>query len=105
LPLPFHPSYSLLVGPWYFRLGLRRVGRQAPVFVMLFHLTDFAAPLASAVLRPLASRWFTLSHLSAETKRARCAAMVADLRRTHEIVPTESLLDGAGRVTLTGMNS
>jgi peptidoglycan/xylan/chitin deacetylase (PgdA/CDA1 family) len=105
LPAPFHPSFSLVLGSWYFRLGLVRAARTVPVFVMLFHLTDFAEPLEASRLGPRGSRFFTLSYLTAQTKRARCAAMVADLKRAYQIVPTMSVFDPAGGPTLAGMNS
>jgi peptidoglycan/xylan/chitin deacetylase (PgdA/CDA1 family) len=104
-PTPFHPSYSLLFGTWYFRAGLTKSRATVPTFVLLFHLTDFAAPLEGAYLGPLGSRLFTLSHLKASTKVARCAEMLAAVRDAYAIVPTTSLLESGGRVSTTGPRS
>jgi hypothetical protein len=92
LPVPFHPSYSLVLGMWYFRLGLRRLRRTRTPLVMLFHLTDFADPLPRAELPGWQSRIFTLSHLSREEKLDRCTRMLDLVRRTYRLTPTEELL-------------
>jgi len=89
---PFHPSYSLVLGNWYFRAGLTDYRRQRTPLVLLFHLTDFADPLPSGRLRGVRQRLFTLSHLSAETKRARCLAMLNLVRRHYTIVSTADML-------------
>lgn len=92
LPVPCHPSYALVLGTWYFDLGLRRsAGRDAP-FVLLFHLTDFADPLPARMLRGWRSRLFTLSHLDGEQKRRRCEAMLAAVRRAYTLTATEAVI-------------
>jgi peptidoglycan/xylan/chitin deacetylase (PgdA/CDA1 family) len=93
LPVPFHPSYSLVLGLPWFRLGLARFERRRAPLVLLFHLTDFADPLPTAALPGLRGRVFTLSFRSAETKRRRCAAMLARVRRGFTIGRTADLLD------------
>lgn len=91
-PFPFHPCYSLMFGEAYFAWGLRRVLKTGQPLVLLFHLTDFANPLPQERLRGFRSRMFTLSHLPARTKIARCERMM-DLVRTHyEFSDTGSLL-------------
>ncbi len=90
LPFPFHPSYSLVLGSWWFRLGLSRA-RGAPL-VLLFHLTDFADPLPESALRGARSRVYTIAHLSARAKRERCARMLALVRARFELTTTDSLL-------------
>lgn len=92
LPLPFHPSYSLVLGTWYFRAGLRVTGAAAGPFVVLFHLTDFADPLAGDRTNGWRGRLFTLSHLTAAAKRQRCAEMLDRLRARYSIVTTASWL-------------
>lgn len=92
LPLPFHPSYALVLGEWYFRLGLARFRRGGAPALVLFHLTDFAAPLPAARLCGARSRFFTLSHRSAAAKRAACARLLARVRRDYELVDTEQLV-------------
>ena len=75
LPVPWHPSYSLVLGRWYFRLGLSRHDAVAPLVVLL-HLTDTADPLPSDYLMGWKQRIFTLSHRTATAKRDACRAML-----------------------------
>jgi hypothetical protein len=96
LPLPFHPSYSLVLGTSYFRAGLSLARRSGSPFVMLFHLTDLADPLPAASLPTLRARFFTLSWLSRERKERRCARMLAALRREFELTQTRELVASAG---------
>jgi peptidoglycan/xylan/chitin deacetylase (PgdA/CDA1 family) len=87
-PLPFNPSYSLLVGDWLFRSGLARFRRGGRPLTLLFHLIDFADPLPSAQLKGLGSRIYTLSMLKAARKRQRCQAMLDLARREYRIMTT-----------------
>jgi peptidoglycan/xylan/chitin deacetylase (PgdA/CDA1 family) len=80
LPVPWHPSYSLVIGTWYFRLGLARHDGAAPLVVLL-HLTDVSDPLPADYLSGWKQRIFTLSHRPAAAKRDACRAM---LRATGE---------------------
>lgn len=89
---PFHPSYSLVLGHWYFRAGLTDYRRRRSPLVLLFHLTDFADPLPRARTRGFQQRLFTLSYLSAEHKRARCSAILDLVRRHFTIASTAHLL-------------
>ena len=95
---PFHPSYSLAVGDWYFRAGLRAFRRRQTPMVLLFHLTDFSDPLPRAHARGFPQRLFTLSTLSAEGKRARCRAMLDLVRRHFVLATTSDLLEAARAV-------
>lgn len=92
-PLPFHPSYSLLLGQQYFAWGVERVARRGHALVLLFHLVDFAEPLGSDLLVGWKSRLFTLSHLTAREKRRRCQAMLERLRVNFEIGSTRELVE------------
>lgn len=92
LPVPFHPSYSLVLGTPYFRLGLSRFARRRVPMVMLFHLTDFAEPLPKHALPGFKARLFTISHRSRATKHARCADMLGAIRARFEIGPTAAML-------------
>lgn len=92
LPFPYHPSYSLVLGGWYFRLGLRLASRRDTPLVMLFHLTDFAEPMPSAMLPHPLARIYTLSHLSRATKHARCTRMLQHVAREYDIVATHRLV-------------
>ncbi len=85
LPVPFHPCYSLVLGEWYFRLGLRMFRRTGAPLTLLFHLTDFADPLPEDRLPNLMARIYTLSHLSAETKLRRCERMLRLVQREYRI--------------------
>jgi len=91
-PFPFHPSYSLVFGNRYFEWGLRRFRKTEQPLVLLFHLTDFAEPLAPERLQGLRSRLFTLSHISAEAKIRRCQAMLDVVRQDYQLTDTNQLL-------------
>jgi hypothetical protein len=92
LPFPFHPSYSLVLGMWYFRLGLSRFHGTGAPLVLLFHLTDFADPMPAERLRGAGSKLFTLSHLSAARKLERCERMLHAVGRRYRLIDTETLL-------------
>ncbi len=99
---PFHPSYSLVLGDWYFRAGLADYRRRQSPLVLLFHLTDFAEPLPRGRTHGWQQRLFTLSHLSAAQKRARCAAMLDRVRRHFTIASTSRLLAECTNACPTG---
>jgi len=101
LPMPFHPSYSLVFGTWYFRLGLKRFRRTGAPFVLLFHLTDFADPLPRRQLPKWSAALFTLSYLSRQWKVRRCQEMLALVRRNYRLVSTGQLI--ASRSTTPGV--
>jgi len=92
LPFPFHPSYSLALGMWYFRLGLRRFQRSRAPLTLLFHLTDFADPLPEERLPNLMARIYTLSNLDVRTKLQCCEQMLEMVRREYQLVATSQLL-------------
>lgn len=94
LPLPFHPSYSLTLGMWYFYLGLRWFRRRKAPLVLLFHLTDLADPLSSVSLPHLGARVFTLSHRSGPTKRRHCRRILETAKKHFRIGTTSQLLQG-----------
>lgn len=91
---PFHPSYSLVVGDWLFRRGIRRATQDGTPLVVLFHLTDFSEPLPKARLRGWQQQLFTLSYLSAASKQARCAGMLAYAADAFDITTTAQILAG-----------
>lgn len=87
-PLPFNPSYSLLLGDWLFRSGVRRFRRTGRPLALLFHLIDLADPLPAGRLRGLSSRIFTLSTMPAARKRERCQRMLDLARREYRLMTT-----------------
>ncbi len=95
LPLPFHPSYSLVLGLWYFRLGLGLVQRTSAPLVLLFHLTDFAEPLPESVIPNIPARLYTLSHLDSDVKAQRSRQMLQMVASRFQILSTRQLLDHA----------
>jgi peptidoglycan/xylan/chitin deacetylase (PgdA/CDA1 family) len=95
LPLPFHPSYGLVLGFRYFNNGLARYHRRGGPLVLLFHLIDFADPLPPAMLKGWRQRLFTLSYLAGTTKRDACRRMLEAVRARYEIVDTAALLAAA----------
>lgn len=94
-PVPFHPSYSLVLGQWWFRRGLARTTPGAPL-VLLCHLTDFAEPLPAEALPGLRARLFTISHRSARAKADALRRMLERVRRGYELGDTAALLTAAG---------
>lgn len=103
LPLPFHPSYTLLLGLRYFRLGLQHfLSHHDATFVLLLHLTDLSDPLEGASLSGLASRLYTLSVMTSDTKLRRLERILEEVSRRCVITDTSSVLasistrDGAG---------
>jgi peptidoglycan/xylan/chitin deacetylase (PgdA/CDA1 family) len=97
LPWPFHPSYSLVLGTWYFRLGLLSFRRNHAPLVLLFHLTDFAQPLRQSILPNRRARLFTLSHLGSEAKRHRCRQMLELVAGEYRLTQTAELLNQPNR--------
>jgi peptidoglycan/xylan/chitin deacetylase (PgdA/CDA1 family) len=92
LPFPFHASYSLVLGNWYFRLGLRRHRQSGAPLVLLFHLTDLANPLPAAMRRNWKNTFFTLSHLDGREKQRRSARMLEQVAQHYRLVDTGTLL-------------
>lgn len=90
---PFHPCYSLILGNRHFQSGLRRFRRTEWPLVMLFHLTDLAAPLDRDRLPNWRAKYMTLSHLSAAIKRARCQTMLDRVKEDYALTDTASLLE------------
>ncbi len=105
MPFPFYPSYSLVLGDWYFRLGFwkwRSSGGR--VLVLLFHLTDFASPLPSRVVRGPVRTLYTISHLDASEKRRRCRLFIENVARHYEIITTRDFLRRIGPREPTSRN-
>lgn len=97
-PLPFNPSYALVVGDWLFRLGLRRFHSKQLPLSLLFHLIDVADPLPRDRLRGLSSKIFTLSQVSAPAKRRRCQGMLDQVRAAYRIRTTgDAIAEWRGR--------
>lgn len=92
LPFPFHVSYSLVLGNWYFRLGLQRHLRSGAQLVLLFHLTDFADPLPAAMRRSWKNTFFTLSHMEGTEKMRRGERMLELVARHYRLLDTATLL-------------
>lgn len=93
LPFPFHPCYSLMLGSWYFSLGLRRFQRLGAPLALLFHLADFADRLPDDYMPNMMTRLYLLTHLSVETRLRRCARMLKLARLKYQLVTTTELLN------------
>ena len=89
-PVPWHPSYALVLGRLYFGAGLQRFRRSRHPLIMLCHLTDFADP--EPLARGLKQRIFTLSFLSRAAKIRRMTWMVGEVRKRYRLVSTDQLL-------------
>ena len=92
-PVPFSPSYALLLGLPLFRWGLERFRRHGAPLVLLFHLTDMSDPLPASELSGWKQRIFTLSHIHKESKLRRCQEMLDLVRKHFRIISTEQLLE------------
>lgn len=95
LPFPFHASYSLVLGTWYFRLGLHRFRKTDAPLVLLFHLTDLADPLPANMAGNWRKRFFTLSHLNGPDKQGNCMRILEHVADYYRVVTTSTLLDMA----------
>jgi hypothetical protein len=93
MPFPFNPSYSLILGNWYFRYGVSRFKQSRRPLALLFHLTDVSDPLAGERMNGLKARVFTLSTLAAKDKLRRCHEMLELVRRDYRITTTQRVLD------------
>ncbi len=91
-PVPFNPSYAILIGMPYFRWGVRRVARRGLPLVLLFHLIDFARPLRRGALPGLRARAYTLSTHSQPRKLRRCQAVLDEIHARFELLRTDDLL-------------
>lgn len=91
-PFPFHPSYSLMLGDFYFQSGLRRYRSCEAPLVLLFHLTDLSDPLPKEQLPSFKLRLMTLSHLSAATKMTRCRKMLNQVADLYSMTNTQDFL-------------
>ena len=91
-PLPFNPSYSLLLGDWLFRRGMLRFRAGGRPLSLLFHLIDFSEPLSADRLRGLSSRVFTLSTMGAARKRAHCQSMLDLVRHNYRVMTTHEAI-------------
>ncbi|MFN2398619.1 MAG: polysaccharide deacetylase family protein [Gemmatimonadaceae bacterium] len=87
-PVPFNPSYSLLLGDWLFKWGLAKYRENGRSLALLFHLIDAAEPLAADRLRGLSSKIFTLSTISASEKLKRCQKMLDQVKSQYRIITT-----------------
>jgi hypothetical protein len=101
LPVPFHPSYSLVLGNTYFRLGLQRARRTGAPLLLLFHLTDFADPVPDGDLPNGKAKLFTLSFMSSAAKLQRCTRMLKLVRRHYRVISTADLLLECGAMNGT----
>jgi hypothetical protein len=91
-PLPFNPSYTLVLGDWLFRGGMRRFARSGRPLSLLYHLIDLAEPLPPDRLLGFASKIFTLSTLSAAEKRRRCGTMLQQVKGAYRIMTTREAI-------------
>jgi hypothetical protein len=91
-PLPFNPSYALVLGDWLFRGGLQRFRASGRPLSLLFHLIDLADPLPADRLRGLSSKIFTLSHVTAPAKRVRCQRMLDQVSGAYRILATSAAI-------------
>jgi hypothetical protein len=98
-PLPFNPSYALLLGNWYFDWGLRRHKSRGIPLALLFHLIDAAGPLPTDRHIGVGSRVWTLSVLSAATKRRRVRSMLAAALSRYRLTTTLALVDEWSRLS------
>jgi len=91
-PIPFNPSYSLLLGGWLFRQGLRRYVRNGSGLSLLFHLIDLSEPLDASRLRGVLSKVFTLSNRSAAHKWKSCGAMLQLVKQHYRLTSTDEAI-------------
>jgi hypothetical protein len=91
-PVPFSPSYALLLGGRYFRWGVERHRRNRTPLVLLFHLIDMAEPMPARGLNGWKPHVVTLSMMKGEKKRNRCQQMLDLVKTNFRLVSTPDLL-------------
>lgn len=90
-PVPTHPSYSLLIGSWFYRFGMRRAAERERPLVLLFHLTDLADALPSERARSWSLRFWTLSFRDQASKVHACEQMLHSTLRRFRAISTREL--------------
>lgn len=91
-PFPFHPSYSQVLGMWYFNWRIRAFRRTGDPLVLLFHLADFADPLEKKELKGFRAKLFTQSHMTAQTKVRHCRKVIGRVRELYDLTTTNDML-------------
>jgi len=94
-PFPFHPSYSQVLGLWYFDWRLRSFRKTGHPLILLFHLADFAVPLDKDDLPNLRARIFTQSHRKQGTKIEHCRTVIQRVRELYDMTTTDELVSTA----------
>jgi peptidoglycan/xylan/chitin deacetylase (PgdA/CDA1 family) len=93
LPIPVGPSYALQVGVPLFAWGMRRAAARAKPSILLFHLIDFAAPLAADELDGVRMKIFTLSNRTEREKQEATKRMLSLAHQHFAVGATTSILD------------
>jgi len=96
-PFPFHPSYGQVLGGWYSRWRLNAFRRSGNPLVLLFHLADFAAPLAKSELKGHKSKIYTQSHLSQRSKLRHCEEVIEQVKALYDTTTTDRLVEQGTR--------
>jgi hypothetical protein len=87
---PWHPCYASYLGRWYFLLNLAAFARRYPTLIVLFHLTDFAAPTphdGGWVIDLYANNW-----RPSAWKRRFLDRLAADVQSRFTVTTTEEFL-------------
>ncbi len=91
-PVPFHPSYSLVIGNQFFDWNVDRLSRTDTPLVLLFHLIDLADSLPKQLLNGFKSRVYAGSYIASEAKRARCQRFLERVGEKFDLTSTSELL-------------
>ena len=94
LPLlpPWHPSYSILLGRWYFDINFLTKGLRANPYVLLFHLIDFSEPLPNDLISGMKDRLMSGSVVSKNRKIRLSEYIIKKTMKHFDIKLTENVV-------------
>lgn len=94
LPLlpPWHPSFSILLGKWYFDINFLTKGLKANPFILLFHLIDFSDPLSKNLISGIKDRLMSGSMVSENRKIMLSEYVIQKIMKHFDIKLTEIMI-------------
>jgi hypothetical protein len=90
--LPWHPSYSILLGKWYFDINFLTKGIKANPCVLLFHLIDFSDPLPNDLIFGMMDRILSGSLVTINRKIMLSEYIIKKTMKHFDIKLTETMV-------------
>jgi peptidoglycan/xylan/chitin deacetylase (PgdA/CDA1 family) len=94
LPLlpPWHPSFAILLGRWYYDINFLTKGLKANPYVLLFHLIDFSEPLPNDLISGMKDRLMSGSVVSKNRKIRLSEYIIKKTMKHFDIKLTETMV-------------